>query len=185
MSVDFRVELMRQSYFFIALKCGMSRKQWKCIPCFIFWTALLSFGEGIAQGVTFYSDTISNSQKRSTNSTRNSHVPFTYIHLLFTFCSPALQFILSTLPTLSSFPPFFPVFLPLPPYTFFFLTILRIYWAHYTLLPLHMLVIPEEQGLCLTCCCCCLVLQSYPNSVTSWTVACQASLSMEFSRQEY
>ena len=43
---------------------------------------------------------------------------------IFTFClhftPPSLQFIVSTLPTFSSFPPFFPVFLPLPPYTFFF-----------------------------------------------------------------
>ena len=50
---------------------------------------------------------------------------------IFTFClhfaPPALQFILSTLPTFSSLPPLFPVFLPLPPYTFFFSYHLRIY----------------------------------------------------------
>ena len=33
-------------------------------------------------------------------------------------------------------------------------------------------------------CCCCLVTQS-PTLVTPWTVACQASLSTGFSRQEY
>ena len=31
----------------------------------------------------------------------------------------------------------------------------------------------------------CLVAQSCPTLVTPWTVACQAPLSMEFSRQEY
>lgn len=142
MSVDFRVELMRHSYFFTALKCGRSRKQWKCIPYFIFRTALLSFGEGIAQGVTFYSGTLSSSQKSCTNSTRNSHVPFTYIHLLFTFCSTCF-----TIHSLHPFYPFllaslFPCLLPPPSIHIFFLSILRISWAHYTLLPLHMLVIP-------------------------------------------
>ena len=35
-------------------------------------------------------------------------------------------------------------------------------------------------------CCCCLVIESCPDSlVTPWTVACQAPLSVGFSRQKY
>ena len=56
--VDLRVELMKQSYFFIALKHDTSRKQLKCMPYFILWTALLSFEEGGGgrgpSGVTFF-----------------------------------------------------------------------------------------------------------------------------------
>ena len=35
------------------------------------------------------------------------------------------------------------------------------------------------------CCCCCLVAKSCPTLEILWTVACQAPLSMGFSRQEY
>jgi len=38
---------------------------------------------------------------------------------------------------------------------------------------------------CVCVCVCVLVTQSCLTLVTQWTVACQASLSIEFSRQEY
>ena len=38
---------------------------------------------------------------------------------------------------------------------------------------------------CVCVCVCVLVTQSRLTLVTPWTVACQASLSIEFSRQEY
>lgn len=114
MSVDFRVELMRQSNFFIALKCGMSRKQWKCIPYFIFWTALLSFGEGIAQGVTlfWYNFTLSeklHKEYKELLCTLYLHSPFVYIllHLLYNLFSPPFLPFPPCLPcSLSSSPSF-------------------------------------------------------------------------------
>lgn len=124
--VDLRVELMKQSHFFIALKRDTSRKQLKCMPYFILWTALLSFEEGGGgrgpSGVTFYSDTISNLQKSCMNSTRKSHIPFTYIHL-FTFCSTCftVHSLYSSFPlhpslplSLSSSPSPIHIFFPLP-----------------------------------------------------------------------
>ena len=112
MSVDFRVDLMRQSNFFIALKCGMSRKQWKCIPYFIFWTALLSFGERIAQGVTlfWYNFTLSeklHKEYKELPCTLYLYSPFVYIllHLLYNSFSPPFPPFLPCLPcSLSSSP---------------------------------------------------------------------------------
>lgn len=122
-------------------------KQWKCIPYFIFRTALLSFGEGIAQGVTFYSGTLSSSQKSCTNSTRNSHVPFTYIHLLFTFCStcftirslhPSYPFLLASL---------FPCLLPPPSIHIFFFLAFWEYPGHIILFyPYICWLFPKNRG---------------------------------------
>ena len=35
------------------------------------------------------------------------------------------------------------------------------------------------------CCCCCLIIHSCPTLCSSWTIACQAPLSMGFPRQEF